>query len=89
MEGTSNETSKIRPLADRVVVKPFHQEEVTRGGIVIPDTVKEKPQEGAVVAVGSGQRNEKGERVLCRAVSSNRTRRSRFCSPANRHGPDS
>jgi chaperonin GroES len=51
----------LQPLADRILVKPLAKEEVTRGGIVLPDTVKEKPQEGEVVAVGSGKRNDKGE----------------------------
>jgi len=55
--------SKIRPVGDRVVVKPAQKEEVTRSGIVIPDTAKEKPQEGTVVAVGSGKLNENGERT--------------------------
>ena len=49
---------KIQPLADRVVVKPIEREEVTKGGIVIPDTVKERPQEGKVVAVGPGRLSE-------------------------------
>jgi chaperonin GroES len=55
--------SKIRPVGDRVVVKPSQREEVTRGGIVIPDTAKEKPQEGTVIAVGAGKISEKGDRV--------------------------
>ena len=46
----------IRPLADRLLVRPLEAEEKTKGGIVIPDTAKEKPQEGKVVAVGSGKR---------------------------------
>jgi chaperonin GroES len=54
--------SKIRPVGDRVVVKPAQKEEVTRSGIVIPDTAKEKPQEGTVVAVGMGKLTEKGDR---------------------------
>lgn len=54
--------SKIRPVGDRVVVRPAQKEEVTRSGIVIPDTAKEKPQEGTVVAVGTGKLNDKGER---------------------------
>ena len=54
---------KFRPLHDRVVVKRVEQEEKTAGGIIIPDTVKEKPMEGEVVAVGPGARNEKGEIV--------------------------
>lgn len=52
----------IRPLHDRVVVKRLEQEEQVRGGIIIPDTAKEKPQEAEVVAVGPGKLNEKGER---------------------------
>ncbi len=55
--------SKIQPLADRVVVKPIEREEVTKGGIVIPDTVKERPQEGKVVAVGPGRVSEDGKRI--------------------------
>jgi len=51
----------LQPLADRILVKPLAKEEVTRGGIVLPDTVKEKPQEGEVVAVGPGKRTDKGE----------------------------
>ncbi len=54
---------KFRPLHDRVVVKRVSAEEKTAGGIIIPDTAKEKPQEGEVVAVGPGARNEKGELV--------------------------
>lgn len=53
----------FRPLHDRVVVKRVEQEEKTKGGIIIPDTAKEKPQEGEVIAVGPGGRNEAGELV--------------------------
>jgi len=48
----------LRPLADRVVVKPLEREEVTKSGIVLPDTAKEKPQEGIIEAVGNGRYNE-------------------------------
>jgi len=54
---------KIKPLADRLVVKPIEGEEVTKGGIVLPDTVKEKPQEGEVLAVGPGRLSEDGKRI--------------------------
>ncbi|MGX5733865.1 co-chaperone GroES [Bosea thiooxidans] len=54
---------KFRPLHDRVVVKRIDAEEKTRGGIIIPDTAKEKPQEGEVVAVGPGARDEQGKLV--------------------------
>ena len=53
----------IRPLGDRVVVKPLASEEVTKSGIVLPDTAKEKPQEGEVVSVGSGRILDSGDRV--------------------------
>ncbi|HXG52479.1 MAG TPA: co-chaperone GroES [candidate division Zixibacteria bacterium] len=52
---------KIRPLHDRVIVKRIQEEEKTQGGIIIPDTAKEKPQEGTVVAVGPGKREEDGK----------------------------
>ena len=52
---------KIKPLADRIVVKPMEAEEVTKGGIVLPDTAKEKPQEGKIVAVGKGKVLDSGE----------------------------
>jgi chaperonin GroES len=54
---------KFRPLHDRVVVRRVEEEERTKGGIIIPDTAKEKPQQGEVVAVGPGARNEDGEIV--------------------------
>ena len=55
---------KLRPLADRVVIKPSEREEMTKSGIVLPDTAKEKPQEGIVEAVGNGRYNEQtGSRV--------------------------
>jgi len=54
---------KMQPLADRLVVKPIAREEVTKGGIVLPDTAKEKPQEGEVLAVGPGRMTEDGKRI--------------------------
>ncbi|MBN1162885.1 co-chaperone GroES [Patescibacteria group bacterium] len=61
MAATKSKT--IKPLADYVLIEPVEKETTTPSGIVIPDTVKEKPQEGRVVAVGPGRLNEKGERV--------------------------
>ncbi|NTV28592.1 MAG: co-chaperone GroES [Candidatus Omnitrophica bacterium] len=52
---------KLQPLADRIVVEPLGSEEVTKGGIVLPDTAKEKPQEGKVVAVGKGRTLDNGQ----------------------------
>ena len=54
---------KLEPLADRMVVKPIEREEVTKGGIVLPDTAKEKPQEGEVLAVGPGRMSDDGVRI--------------------------
>ena len=55
--------TKLEPLGDRVVVKPSPKEDVTKSGIVIPDTAKEKPQEGKVIAVGPGRMTEDGKRI--------------------------
>lgn len=55
---------KIKPLADRVVVKPSEEEEKTKSGIVLPDTAKEKPQQGEIVAVGPGKWDEDGEKRI-------------------------
>jgi chaperonin GroES len=54
---------KLKPLADRLVVEPIEGEEITASGIYVPDTAKEKPQEGKVLAVGPGRKDEDGDRV--------------------------
>ena len=54
---------KLKPLADRLVVKPIEREEMTKGGIVLPDTAKERPQEGKVIAVGPGRKSEDGKLI--------------------------
>ena len=54
---------KLKPLGNRVVVEPIEQEEVTAGGIVLPETAKEKPQKGKVLSVGPGDRDEDGEYI--------------------------
>jgi chaperonin GroES len=53
----------LRPLADRVIIKPMETEEITKGGIIVPDTAKEKPIEGTIVAVGPGKVTEDGKQV--------------------------
>jgi chaperonin GroES len=53
----------LKPLGDRLVIKPLEQEEVTASGIVLPETAKEKPQKGEVLAVGPGARDEDGKRI--------------------------
>ena len=55
--------AKLQPLADRLIVKPIEREDVTKGGILLPDTAKEKPQEGKVIAVGPGRLSEDGKRI--------------------------
>jgi chaperonin GroES len=61
LKGVSN--MKVTPLADRILVRRIEDKEVKRGGIIIPDTAKEKPQEGEVMAVGTGRLNEDGKRI--------------------------
>lgn len=61
----------LRPLADRVIVEPLDREETTAGGILLPETAKEKPQEGRVLAVGPGRWDEEGEKRLPLEVSVN------------------
>ena len=55
--------TKLQPMADRVLVKPIEKEEMTKSGIYLPDTAKEKPQEGKVLAVGPGKMSEDGKRI--------------------------
>ncbi len=54
---------KLQPLHDRVIVKPSEPEEVTKGGIILPDTAKERPQQGEVIAVGTGKQTEDGKTI--------------------------
>jgi chaperonin GroES len=56
-------TTKIQPLSDRVVVRPLEEAEQMRGGLYIPDTAKEKPQQGEIIAVGPGRVSDQGERL--------------------------
>ncbi len=55
--------AKVEPLGDRVVIKPAPKEEVSKGGIVLPDTAKEKPQEGEIIAAGPGKLDDEGKRM--------------------------
>lgn len=55
--------TQVKPLGDRVVVKPIQREEVTKSGIVLPDTAREKPQRGEVIAVGPGRMTDEGQRL--------------------------
>ena len=64
--------TSIKPLGDRVLVEPLERDEVTRSGIVLPDTAKEKPQEGTVVSVGSGRVDDKGQKHALEVKSGNK-----------------
>jgi len=68
----------IKPLADRVLIEPSAKEEKTISGIVLPDTAKEKPQEGTIVAVGSGTLNKDGERVALEVKAGDRVLFSKY-----------
>ena len=69
---------KIRPLNDRLLVKRLEEEAKTAGGIIIPDSAKEKPAEGEVVAVGPGKLNDKGERVALQVKEGDRVLFSKY-----------
>jgi chaperonin GroES len=69
---------KIRPLNDRVLIKRLEEEEKTKGGIIIPDTAKEKPAEGKVMSVGPGKRNEKGETMPLQVKEGDRVLFSKY-----------
>ncbi len=69
---------KIRPLNDRLLVKRLEEEEKTAGGIIIPDSAKEKPVEGKVVAVGPGKLNDKGDRVALQVKEGDRVLFSKY-----------
>jgi co-chaperonin GroES (HSP10) len=66
---------KFRPLHDRVLVRPLEQDERTSGGIIIPDTAKEKPQQGEIIAVGPGGRDENGKVIPLDVKKGDRVRR--------------
>ena len=68
----------IRPLNDRILVKRLEEEETTKGGIIIPDSAKEKPAEGEVIAVGKGKLNDKGDRVKMDVKVGNRVLFSKY-----------
>ena len=63
MAAKAKSKTKLSPLGDRIVVKPIKREEVTKGGIILPDTAKEKPQEGEIIAVGPGKLTDDGMRI--------------------------
>ncbi|MGI6575527.1 MAG: co-chaperone GroES [bacterium] len=69
---------KVKPVGDRVLVKPIAKEEKTKSGIVLPDTAKEKPQEGEVIAVGTGKMLENGQKVALEVKEGDKVIYSKF-----------
>ncbi len=76
------------PLGERVVIKPIEQEQTTKGGIFLPDTAKEKPQEGEVVAVGPGRVSDDGSRIPMELSSGDRVIYSKFAGTEYKDGED-
>ena len=71
---------KLKPLADRLVVEPIEGEEITASGIYVPDTAKEKPQEGKVLAVGPGRKDEDGDRIAMDVAEGDRVLYAKYAS---------
>jgi len=78
----------LRPLGDRVVIKPLAREEVTKGGIVLPDTATEKPQQGEVVAVGPGRVLDSGDRVTLDLREGDRVIFAKYAGTEFKHESD-
>jgi len=69
----------IKPLGDRVLVKPLEEKEITKGGIIIPDAAKEKPQEAEVIAVGTGKRDDDGKLIAYTVKVGDKVLVSKYC----------
>lgn len=80
--------ANFTPLGERVVVKPTEQEETTKGGIILPDTAKEKPQEGEVVAVGPGRVADDGSRIPMELAKGDKVIYSKFAGTEYKDGDD-
>ena len=78
----------LRPLGDRVVIRPLAREEVTKSGIVLPDTAKEKPQQGEVVAVGPGRVLDNGDRVTVDLKAGDRVLFAKYAGTEFKHEDD-
>jgi len=78
----------LRPLSDRVVIKPLAREEVTKSGIVLPDTAKEKPQQGEVVAVGPGRTLDSGDKVTLELKEGDRVLFAKYAGTEFKHEDD-
>ncbi len=80
--------AKFAPLGERIILKPIEQEQTTRGGIYLPDTAKEKPQEGEVVAVGPGRATDEGGRIPMELGVGDRVIYSKFAGTEYKDGDD-
>ena len=78
----------LRPLGDRVVIKPLAREEVTKSGLVLPDTAKEKPQQGEILAVGPGRVLDSGERVTLDLKTGDRVLFAKYAGTEFKHEDD-
>lgn len=79
---------KIEPLGDRVVIKPIPKEEVSKGGIFLPDTAKEKPQEGEIIAVGPGRLTDDGTRIAMEVKNGDKVIYSKYAGTEFKLGDD-
>jgi chaperonin GroES len=79
---------KLEPLGERVIVRPIEQEQTTKGGIFLPDTAKEKPQEGEVVAVGPGRLADDGTRITMELTVGDRVIYSKYAGTEYKDGDD-
>ncbi len=80
--------SNFAPLGERIIIKPIEQEQTTRGGIFLPDTAKEKPQEGEVIAVGPGRATDDGSRIPMELSVGDRVIYSKFAGTEYKDGDD-
>ena len=87
-EGVTVMAIGLRPLGDRVVIKPLAREEVTKSGLVLPDTAKEKPQQGEIVAVGPGRVLDSGERVTLDLNAGDRVLFAKYAGTEFKHEDD-
>ena len=80
--------TKMQPLADRVVIRPLTEEEVSKGGIILPDTAKEKPQRGEIIAVGPGRLDENGKRVAMEVKKGDKVIYSKYAGSEIKEGEE-
>jgi len=79
---------RLKPLGDRVVIKPMEKEEVTKSGLVLPDTAKEKPQEGEVMSVGPGRVDDKGSRITMEVKAGDKVVYSKYAGTEFKDGDE-